>query len=156
LRDKCRLQWCKGIREGHYGWAESHVSGNVPTVKIVLNAEVLLKNAKSLGKARRETLGTLLHEMIHGRSPAHTKTETYRANETTAYNQVRCLGHPRFDDQVDHGPSFRKVATALHSRTVEDLGFGVSVRGDKRPEHVPRQSREGRKGDDFSNPIELD
>jgi hypothetical protein len=70
------------------------------------------------------TFDTLLHEMIHGRSPPHAEIETSRANELTAYNQIRCTGHPRYDDQFDHGPSFQKVATALNSRAREDLGFG--------------------------------
>jgi hypothetical protein len=157
LRSKCRLQWEWNVSKDHaayYGWTKRDHVVDVPTTRIILNAEQCLKNAKSPEEAKRQTFGTLLHEMIHGRSLPLTETEASRANELIAYNIVRCYGHPRCDRQVDHGPSFQNAAIALHLRIRDDIGFGVTWYN--RPKYVWRKHRDGRKGDDFCNPIELD
>jgi hypothetical protein len=78
LREKCRLSWKgsevglgKGVGRHDHGATWADETGDVPTVKIVLLAEMLLKIAVSIDDAKRRTFGTLLHEMIHGRFPPH-------------------------------------------------------------------------------------
>lgn len=87
LREKCRIQWIGGaealmkelkinVPKRWAGMTRRDRSGDVPTAKIRLNAEACLKNAKSLEFAKTETFGVLLHELLHGRFPPHTETET--------------------------------------------------------------------------------
>jgi hypothetical protein len=59
----------KEISVSAFGWTSPERSGDVPTAKIRLNAGLCLLRAKSLNDAKGEPFVTLLHEMIHGKSP---------------------------------------------------------------------------------------
>jgi hypothetical protein len=63
----------------------------------------------------------------------------------TAYDYVRCVGHPccdwnfeggHQDNDPGHGKNFQACGAALHLRTVRDLGFGV--RWVNRPRNLNR------------------
>jgi hypothetical protein len=87
LRGECGLEWIGNIEEymkdkpvnlpkNFYGITERYRSDNVfVSVRILLNAEKCLKNAKSIDEAKRWVIGTLLHEMIHGRLSWHIQTK---------------------------------------------------------------------------------
>jgi hypothetical protein len=94
---------------------------------IALNAERHLKYAESVDWVKREFLDTLLHEMIHGRFFCRPKLGILRANELTAYELVRCTGHPRYDrmvkgdDDLEHGVNFYDNANAVRLRVSKDF-----------------------------------
>jgi hypothetical protein len=74
LREKCRLKWKEsevGMRtelgRHDFGKTWADETGDVPTARVVVNAEKCLKDAACGEEAIRETFGTLLHEMIHGK-----------------------------------------------------------------------------------------
>jgi hypothetical protein len=91
LLGKCRIMWKSGkaamindlgFKDAGYsfGWTYHDRKIDIPTAKILLNAETCLKNAKSPDEAKRETFGTLVHEMIHGKFSLHTEAGIPRAN----------------------------------------------------------------------------
>jgi hypothetical protein len=179
LRGKCALQWIGSVEDLMKEFPSSpklprnldgvtmhkmNPSGDVQsTPRIRLNADMCLKNAKSLDEAKRKTFGTLLHEMIHGKFSSSTKTGILRANDLTAHEIIRCTGHPRCDirkevfqvtnfDSFGHGPNFQRCALVLClRRTKDDLGF--EVMWNHRLEEELRFIEERRKGDDPSNLI---
>jgi hypothetical protein len=76
LRDRCRLRWkgTVGILEKELGHDPTHTYGftapergtDVPVVRIRLNADKCILQAQNSEEAKKRTIGTLVHEMIHG------------------------------------------------------------------------------------------
>jgi hypothetical protein len=88
LREKLRLRW-KGSKvalrkeDAQHGFGQTgfEQTADVPTARIILNAEGCLKDAVSIEEAIRETFGTLLHELIHGKIRLKPEMRTSKANE---------------------------------------------------------------------------
>jgi len=128
LRGRCRLRWMgstyrllEEIGENYQrtlGCTSLEEHAPIPQVRIFLNAEkMFLIGQPERVSSKRQTFGTLVHEMIH------------------AYLMTRCgddsSPSEQFDDDPDpgHGRHFQRLARAVDRRTTEELGLEVFWNG---------------------------